>query len=619
MIQLIVFVIVLMANFTTSPWKSYGEGSAQYFFSAVSNAPVIEGSSAPRLSFPTGDAWRIKALGGTALGGRSWDVAELQFWTPEGALGAQRPVAISSGSVSDAAYGSVSGYEGDKAFDQNSASIWGGRPDEDGELWIGLQYVEPVQVTSVRMMQGTTPISSHVATHVALEVRRDGVWERLEEVALVAKGGVFEDAFFCHDADDELAERLHWTADLKDTQLPQTQNCSDPVCSSQYRSGWSSDQIVPDTGHASLFIPISFVDELEVFRICRPLRFDFAPHQCITDDDCRMTTGDAMSVCGGDGNCLVRDWCPLPGRSAKRDLSDTLSEIQYEVVARLKPHGESKIYSNYKSPSEGQEEVCISCRFDPETQLDLLEGKPKDLASSGVELEHTFHWRCPPSEKERYGCNIWTEQSVTRDQFSLSSATAPVSRGDKGEMLRRRVTFYGVNILFRGEGHGKRYTAYPILNCICQLFGMLALAGFLGTNISFIFPGGHRRRVVAEEPYAESLHASLRKVVQLKKAAHVDLQGLTDHRLHLRVKEDVEILCGSDFNDPQNEAKVSACINALMKTKGSPTEAAKELGKTDPETLRSLAEALRIGARVPALDIDSASDGQCTESTHESV
>lgn len=388
------------------------------------------------------------------------------------------------------------------------------------------------------------------------------------------------------------------------------------------------DQIVPASGHASLFIPFNFVDSLEVFRICRGSVADLALPQCSTDEDCKTATGDAASVCGGDGTCLIRRWCPLPGRSTKHDLSATLSDIQYEVIARLKPYGKSQIYSNYKSALEGQEEVCISCRFEPMTVLDLLTGRQAEelsaLMSSGVELEHTFHWQCPTNNNDdRYSCNVWTDQTVTRNRFAVSSATVPVSRGNQGEVFRRRVTFYGMNILFRGEVQTKEYAVYPIFNFICQMFGLVIFAGYLGTSLSFLLPGGGRRSSFAQEAYAENLHNSLQKVVQLKKAVHVDLQGLTDQRLHQRVKEDVEILSGLDFNDPKNRLQVSSCIDALNRNQGDAVDAAIDLGTdiVNIENMRSLAEAVRLGpSGVKRQHMDLSCDSnQGTESTRESV
>lgn len=572
--QAIVLIIIFAANFTTSPWKS--DSGAQYYFSAASKLPAVEPLSVPRGATFSGDAWRVRSLADS----HAWDVAELEFKTVGGEGPDQLPVAISSGSVSDAQHGNFPGYEPDKAFDKNSASIWGGRQDAEG-LWVGLEYGKTVEIASIKVMQ----IETHLTTQIAIEVRKDGKWHTVEEVSLLAKGNVYEDVFQLEDTDDVLTQSLIWPADaIDDTNaLPSGYTLDAPV--------WTMEQFVPSTGHSSLFIPLSYVDRLEAFRICGQPRTSIG---CSADDDCRTATGDAVSVCGGDGICLVRRWCVLPGRSNTTDLSGTLSDAQYEVIARLKPHGKKEIYSNYKSSVGGEEEVCTNCRFQPNSVLDQLKNKPGNVLSSGVELEHTFHWQCDDLESydDRYGCNVWTDQTVTRHEFSISRSTIPVARGAGGEMLRRSVILYGMNIHFRGEGHTTVYLAHPILMMICQLFALVLLSGLM--CFCCLFNGGHPNES-AFEPYSDSVHKALWKVVTLKKEANPELQGLTNHRLHQGVKEDVEVLAGAPiFNDSGSQETVGKCLDALMRNNGSKAEAAKEL-QLDNTAIQNITEAVKVG------------------------
>lgn len=597
--QVFMLIIIIAANFGTTPWLS--ESGAQYYFSAASTLPPVESSSTPKLDDVSGDAWRIRSKSGVD----SWDVAELEFLAvdDEGNW-ASAPVAISSGSVSNAEHGSVPGYEPDKAFDNNPQNIWGGRKDAEGQLWIGLQYSVKVKILSVKIMQAQeTP---HIVSHIALEVQKDGEWHAVEEVSLLAKRGTYEDVFKVEDSDEELAENLVWPSDGADH--------TNTVMGS---SAWTMEQFVSASGHSSLFIPLSYVDQLESFRVCRQPRISLEAHDCTTDNDCKSATGDAMSVCGGDSICVVRSWCALPGRSINVDLN--LSVLQYEVIARLKPHGSKEIFSNFKSLSEGGKEVCSSCRFEPKDFLEELMDKElidkaEDVVSSGLEMEQTFQWQCDESAGDRYGCNVWTGQTVTQRQFSISRSTVPVARGANGEMLRRSVIFYGLNIHFKGEGHMKVLLAYPVLMMICQVVMLLAIIS--SGCFSLLFSGGHPN-LTAFEPYSESLHDALWHVVKLKKANNPELRGLTNYRLQQRLKEDVEVLCGGiAFNDRNHQEKVRRCLNAMMKNNGSAVDAAKELD-LDDVTLQNITQEVQVGHPHVKATMDKVSHDSTSEASKE--
>jgi len=327
-----------------------------------------------------------------------------------------------------------------------------------------------------------------------------------------------------------------------------------------------------------------------------------------------------LSVCGGDGTCLVRSWCALPGRSTSTDLSDTLSDAKYEVIARLKPNGKQKIYSNYKSSAEGQSEVCINCRFKPNSVLNELQDKPENVASVGLELEHTFHWQCDDAQDDRYGCNVWTDQTVTRHEFSVSRSTAPVARGDDGELMRRTVTFYGMNIHFKGEGYLELVDPYPILMMICQLIALIMVAGMC--CFSVLFSGGHPR-TTAFEPYPETVEQKLWEVVRLKQEANPELKGVNKQRLYQRTKEDVQIMSGLGAQKSSHDEKVNQCLEALKRNNGSSTDAATEL-EIDAKVVEEVKvgsghESLKSGIDRAAGSEDTSSGDGASTRTQESV
>jgi len=606
--QIAVLVIVVLANFTTKPWKI--DSDAQYYFSAASTLPAVESLSIPKVTPVSGDAWRIRARTGLST---AWDVAELEIKIVDEASLDHLPTAISSGSVSDAQHGGFPGYEPDKAFDLSSGSLWGGRKDAEGHFWIGLEYKKSVEIASIRVMQGTVQDTTHVATNIAIEVRIDGVWQHVEDVTLLAKGGTLEDTFKLEDSDDVLAQGLVWPSEIIDPTRafsPDAVNCSLPGAGCVDGPVWTMDQFFPVTGHSSLFIPFAYVDQLESFRVCRQPSSSFDSHPCSpgSDEECRASTGDPASICSGDGLCLVRRWCALPGRSTHVDLTGSLSEAQYQVIARLKPHGKQDIYSNYKSSAE-----CTNCRFKPSSILAHLQDKPADVNSVGLEMEHTFHWECDDAADDRYGCNVWTQQTVTRHQFSISRSTVPAARAVDGGMLRRSVTFYGMNIHFKGEGHTEAISASPIIMMICQVVALVMVAGII--CFSVLFSKGHPN-ITAFEPYPDSIDAKIWEVVKLKKAANPELQGLTNHRLHQRVKEDVEIMSGVGMDDSDQKAKMRNCLEALKKNNGSAADAARELA-LDGTVIQSITEEVKVGHPNVKAELDKASKASTSQGAEE--
>lgn len=289
-----------------------------------------------------------------------------------------------------------------------------------------------------------------------------------------------------------------------------------------------------------------------------------------------------------------------------------LTRAKFEVVARFRLDRETEAYSNYKKTSDGKEEVCTSCRFDVNTLLENLAELEKGdgdaeawvsrKMSEGLEIEHSFHWQCNDIKLEdRYGCNVWTDQSVIRDGFKVSRVSVPTSRGslERGEKLRRRVTFTGMMVHFSGQGGVDDVTGHAVMNMIAQLVTMILLAGMVISFLTFGVLGGSGRRCArAFDAYPEALHAELHKVVRMKKQACPELEGLTDDRLHQRIQEDVQILCGLDFNDQNHGKQIQHAVETLKKHQGSMAESAKEMGvdlNVSDQTMSHLTEALRTG------------------------
>jgi len=118
----------------------------------------------------------------------------------------------------------------------------------------------------------------------------------------------------------------------------------------------------------------------------------------------------------------------------------------------------------------------------------------------------------------------------------------------------------------------------PLLNMLAQLVTLLVLGSSITAFIAFNLFGSARRRRRRSEAYTESLHSELRQIVKMKKRFNAEFHGITDGRLHQRLKEQVELLCGCDFNDEKKKNEMRFVINALKKNNGSVPHAAEDLG-----------------------------------------
>merc|ERR1711941_90110 len=121
-----------------------------------------------------GGTWRLRALEGPATQPSNcpfcWDVAEVAFITAETSRKARSTSTISSGSVD------VKGYETISAFDNDRATIWGGRPDASSNVWLGQEYDTPIELCAFRLVQNNP---RNMATKVVLETLRGGEWQEV--------------------------------------------------------------------------------------------------------------------------------------------------------------------------------------------------------------------------------------------------------------------------------------------------------------------------------------------------------------------------------------------------------------------------------------------------------
>lgn len=89
---------------------------------------------------------------------------------------------LHSGSASDEQHGGYSGYSPEGALlADRPHSLWGGRPDAEGLLWIGWEFDdEEVTIRSIRLEQKS---DAHSATRVAIEMlpRGSARWETIFE------------------------------------------------------------------------------------------------------------------------------------------------------------------------------------------------------------------------------------------------------------------------------------------------------------------------------------------------------------------------------------------------------------------------------------------------------
>eukprot|EP00930_Biecheleria_cincta_P096304 TRINITY_DN88175_c0_g1_i1.p1 TRINITY_DN88175_c0_g1~~TRINITY_DN88175_c0_g1_i1.p1 ORF type:complete len:412 (-),score=59.26 TRINITY_DN88175_c0_g1_i1:140-1321(-) len=105
-------------------------------------------------------AWRIR----TVVPIWKWDVMGLTFSGSDGDLEPAR--VIDSGNASEERHGGYEGYDAEGCV--RHGRLWGGRADENGFLWIGAEFDEPVQVHGAKFKNTG---EEHEAPWVVLERR----------------------------------------------------------------------------------------------------------------------------------------------------------------------------------------------------------------------------------------------------------------------------------------------------------------------------------------------------------------------------------------------------------------------------------------------------------------
>eukprot|EP00592_Proboscia_alata_P010130 CAMPEP_0194362404 /NCGR_PEP_ID=MMETSP0174-20130528/10146_1 /TAXON_ID=216777 /ORGANISM="Proboscia alata, Strain PI-D3" /LENGTH=828 /DNA_ID=CAMNT_0039135249 /DNA_START=209 /DNA_END=2695 /DNA_ORIENTATION=+ len=132
-------------------------------------------------SAPAYKMWRIRATIHTS--GWMWDVHMLDFYDSKGMMiNSTIASPLWSGSASDEEHDNIPGYEAHLALSRSigeHAGFWGGRKDDDGELWIGASWAEPVNLSKISIQTG------HVESAV-VECSNDGmVWLNLGDTKLL--------------------------------------------------------------------------------------------------------------------------------------------------------------------------------------------------------------------------------------------------------------------------------------------------------------------------------------------------------------------------------------------------------------------------------------------------
>jgi len=114
-------------------------------------------SVSPTEGLDSSKGWRIFAHEYTAT---LWDVDELEFYDDANCSGVKMP--SSDGTpISSGYYNSLvgDGWSARQAFD---GYIWGGRPDNDGDLWLGKSFSSPVSVKCVKVKNDVNLASSQI-------------------------------------------------------------------------------------------------------------------------------------------------------------------------------------------------------------------------------------------------------------------------------------------------------------------------------------------------------------------------------------------------------------------------------------------------------------------------
>lgn len=116
-------------------------------------SPCKDDDRAPRIE---AQAWRIRAAQPKALS--VWEVRRLMFYEPGKETCANNGLERMhcSASASDAVWGQLPGWEVTNALGgvHTAGHGWGGRPDDNWEIWVGAEWGTPLQIERVKILQG---------------------------------------------------------------------------------------------------------------------------------------------------------------------------------------------------------------------------------------------------------------------------------------------------------------------------------------------------------------------------------------------------------------------------------------------------------------------------------
>ena len=115
-------------------------------------------SVSPTEGLDSSKGWRIftRDLAGV------WDVAELEFYASADCSGDKMP--NDDGTPISSGYNlSGTGQEGNSPMQAFGPSeIWGGRPDNDGDFWLGKSFSSPVSVKCVKVQNDNNWAKSQI-------------------------------------------------------------------------------------------------------------------------------------------------------------------------------------------------------------------------------------------------------------------------------------------------------------------------------------------------------------------------------------------------------------------------------------------------------------------------
>ena len=123
-----------------------------------------------------GKCWRILAT--TSSSGFAWDVIRLRYFDGEKEVKGE---AVSSGNA--VIEGTPTYYSAGHAL-QEGANLWGGRPDQQGHFWIGINAGREYTLVEIRLEQGL----EHWVSSLAVQVLQDDQWSTVQQMEDLSPG-----------------------------------------------------------------------------------------------------------------------------------------------------------------------------------------------------------------------------------------------------------------------------------------------------------------------------------------------------------------------------------------------------------------------------------------------